>query len=345
MRKALIIVLLFLLIACGNNKQTENIKAYEMPIQISQGINLGNSLDCASRDRGFTLDTEEFWHNPITTKELIDNVAELNIDCIRVPVSYLNHVDEDYNIDPKWLDRVEEVVRWCLDNDLYTIINVHHDTGMNPSLNWIFADADNYEENLNKYIKLWTQIALRFKDYDEHLIFQGSGEWMNPERNWNRSDSYEDFEIVHKLNQEFINCVRNTGFNNAERYLMISPFSASGELDIIEAMFKEEFHDTAENRLILSVHSYELDINRIYEGGKYLAELSLKHKMPVVVDEFGYSIKNSRSRNIASAKAFNEISNSYKIPLIIWDDGYEYKLFDRNDYSISDNEIYQILFD
>ena len=340
-----IILLLLLLCSCSKKYELDDIKAYNLPISIKRGFNLGNSLECASKDYGYTLDTEEFWYNPKTDKKLIDFIADSGFDCIRVPVSYLNHVDDKLNIDPKWLDRVEEVVNYCLDNNLYTIINIHHDTGMNPSLNWIYADADDYYNNRDKYIFLWKQIGERFKDYDERLLFQGSGEWMNPERNFNRSDSYEDFKIVHDLNQDFINTIREIGFNNTDRYLMISAFAASAEIDILESMFYKEYEDVADNRLIISAHTYDSDVDNIYTQAKRIVEISNRYKMPIVIDEFGVSIKNNRKRNIDVIKSFSKISDNYNIPLIIWDDGYEYKIIDRNNYKISDNEIYDILFD
>ncbi len=344
MKKLLVILLSLLLVSCSDVNKIEDIKAVKFPLEIHRGFNLGNSLDCASKDKGYTLDTEEFWYNPKTNKHLIDYVKEIGFDCIRIPVTYLNHIDDNLIIDARWLDRVEESVKYSLENNLYTIINIHHDTGMNPSLNWIFADSDNYEENKEKYIKLWSQIADRFKDYDERLIFQGSGEWMNPERNWNRSDSYEDFKIVHELNQEFINVIRKSGSNNASRYLMISAFSASGESDILEAMFYKDFIDSIDNRLILSIHSYDLDIDRIYDASKDIVDISNKYSIPVIIDEFGISAIKNRNKSLKAFKAFNELSNAYDIPLIIWDDGYEYKLIDRNNYSISDKEVYEILF-
>ena len=109
-------------------------------------------------------------------------------------------------------------------------------------------------------------------------------------------------------------------------------------------MFYKDFIDSIENRLILSIHSYDLDIDRIYDASKDIVDISNKYNIPVIIDEFGISAIKNRNKSLKAFKAFNELSNAYDIPLIIWDDGYEYKLIDRNNYSISDKEVYEILF-
>ena len=122
------------------------------------GWNLGNSLDAMNKDRGFTLESETFWDNPKTTRDMIEAVKNAGFSAIRILVSYYNHRNEDGVVDPAWLeDRAAEVAGWALDSGLYAIVNVHHDTGLNPSLSWIYADTDIFEESRSDYAALWRQ--------------------------------------------------------------------------------------------------------------------------------------------------------------------------------------------
>ena len=195
--------------------------AFEVVEDMGIGWNLGNSLDAMNKNKGYNYNSETFWNNPVVTKELIDTVAAQGYGAIRVPVSWYNHIDSNGKIDEKWLARVAEVVNYCLDHDLYVIINVHHDAGMDQSYQWIYADVSTYDEDCKNLINLWSQIAVYFKDFDERLLFEATNEIMNRDSNWDWGVSWDDFRKVHDLDQEFINTVRETGGKNASRYLVV----------------------------------------------------------------------------------------------------------------------------
>ena len=245
-------------IASGGGKSVPDT-AYEVVQDMGIGWNLGNSLDAINPSKGYRYDSETFWNNPVVTKELIDAVADQGFKAIRVPVSWYNHIDENGVIDSKWLARVEEVVNYCLERDLYVIINVHHDAGMGEDYQWIFADVSTYEQDCKNLMNLWKQIAEYFKDYDERLLFEATNEIMNLDMNWDWGKSWDDFRVVHDLNQEFVNLVRATGGKNASRYLVLSTWAASPDSCQIEHLFYKEFTDTIANHLIISVHSYTDD--------------------------------------------------------------------------------------
>ncbi len=304
------------------------------------GWNLGNSLDAMNKDRGFTLESETFWGNPKTTRAMIEAVKNAGFGAIRIPVSYYNHRNEDGVVDPAWLDRVAEVAGWALGSGLYTVVNVHHDTGMNPSLRWIYADADFFEESRSDYAALWRQIAARFRNFDERLIFQSSGEWTNRERSWDGEKYGEDFRIVHELNQTFIDTVRASGGENAGRYLMISPYSASAEEEFVRAMFYKPFNDSEEDRLILSVHSYTVDPDIIRGGAAALSRLSREYNLPVVVDEIGFSGKTNRSVALTAVESYLTECRKYGFACFFWDDGYEYVVLDRVSGLPADGELF-----
>lgn len=346
MKKYIIIILMVFLVSCSSSRITIKQEpvivadsAFEIVKDMKIGWNLGNSLEAMSKKLGFTFDTETIWSNPLTTQKMIDTVKNSGFRSIRIPVSYYNHIDENGVVDEKWFARVEEVVKWALDADLYTIINIHHDTGMDPNLNWIFADCETIEQSLKDYCNIWSQIAERFKDYDHRLLFQSSGEWMNKDRNWNRSDSMDDFMVVHELNQAFIDVVRASGGNNINRFLMISPFSASAEEDIVRAMFYIPFKDDVDNRLILSVHSYSSNKQDIEKGALALKKISDDYNIPVVIDEFGVKVTEPRNKQIGIVETYVKLAVENGFTCMFWDDGYEYRIVDRNKLEVVDKDL------
>ena len=135
------------------------------------GWNLGNQLEANS---GGTP-SETAWGNPTITEKLIKQVKAQGFKSIRIPVSYLSKIGAgpNYTIDSKWLDRVQEVVDMCIDNGLYAIINVHGDGYYSIKGGWLLCGEPASEQKTikAKYKKVWEQIAKRFKNYDDHLVF------------------------------------------------------------------------------------------------------------------------------------------------------------------------------
>ncbi len=199
------------------NGISENPTASELVGDIVLGWNLGNTLDSHTKENE-GLASETSWQNPAATKEKIDAVKATGINAVRVPVTWYNHMDSSYKIDEEWMDRVEEVVNYVLDNDMYCIINVHHDTGENG---WLKASETNLEENKKKFAAIWEQICERFGGYGNKLLFEGFNEILNENNNWVNPNK-ESLNVVNELNQLFVDTVRTTGVNNAERYLILS---------------------------------------------------------------------------------------------------------------------------
>ena len=155
------------------NNEGMTLSAQEWTRDVVMGWNLGNSLECPY--------TETEWGNPKTTKAMIHAVAEAGFNAIRIPVRWINHVNNttDMIVNADWLARVKEVVDWCLEENMYVIINSHHEE---------WYDRNPYyskqEENNRMLAALWTCIATYFRDYDQRLIFAGTNEttvnWAAP---------------------------------------------------------------------------------------------------------------------------------------------------------------------
>ena len=158
-----------------------NIRQWDVPDtepfrfvrRLGAGWNLGNTFDATDDGfRGDDLDLEGYWCGVKTTREMIHALREAGFSTIRIPVSWHNHVDENDQIRKEWMDRVQEVVDWSLDEGLYVIVNVHHDN----ALKWLYPDSEHLKRTTAYLTSVWSQMAERFRDYDEHLILEAMNE-------------------------------------------------------------------------------------------------------------------------------------------------------------------------
>lgn len=233
------------------------------------GWNLGNTLDAFYGDI-HDLTTETCWGQPKTKAELFPMFKDAGFGAIRVPVTWNNHMDSNGKVDEAWMKRVHEVVDYVINAGMYCILNVHHDTGTDA---WIVADMDNYNTNKSKFEYLWRQIATEFKDYDEHLLFEGYNEMLDADNSWSyasskNTGSYDAtaasaaYNAVNSYAQSFVNAVRATGGNNVMRNLIVNTYGAcSGEgtwNDHLQDPLKQMQlpTDHIADHLIFEVHAY-----------------------------------------------------------------------------------------
>lgn len=300
------------------------------------GWNLGNAFDAwATRTPANELDLETSWCGAKTTKELIKTVKKAGFNTIRIPVSWHNHVDKDYNISDAWMNRVKEVVDWCLAEDLYVIINIHHDNDKND---YAYYRPSNAEKTQSvKYIKsIWTQVAKKFKDYGEKLVFQGMNEprltgskdyewWYNKD---NVPDEVKEaLELINLYNQTFVDAVRGTGGKNASRYLLIVGYAAKNDaLGTLSPYFKMP-KDTVKNRLIADAHYYGISVRESPKVIDGLYEAYTSKGIPVVISEYGLNengYKYSDNTDIAVLRMgdFYSYAREHGISVIVWDNNY-----------------------
>lgn len=265
------------------------------------GWNLGNTLDANSGLTGdFTkaeywgkqgIDSENCWGQPNTSKELMKMMKEAGFGAIRVPITWYNHMDKDGNVDKEWMKRVHTIVDYVIDNDLYCIINVHHDTGSGSangqkvptSLHWIMATEDNYNANKERFEKLWTQIAEEFKDYGEKLVFAGYNEMLDDVLTTSKGgdgnygigswcfasfNNYKDdvaasaYNAINSYAQSFVNAVRATGGNNTTRNLVVPTYAAANGSGNWNQHLQDPLKemklpaDKSEGHTIFEVHAY-----------------------------------------------------------------------------------------
>ncbi len=309
------------------------------------GWNLGNSLDATG---GSGLDTETSWSNPKTTQALIDKVKSLGFNTVRVPVSWGKHVSGDnYTIDSAWLARVKEVVDYCYKNDMYVILNIHHDTKSSASASGAgyYPRSSAYSSSEKFVTSVWSQAAEYFKDYDYHLIFETLNEprligtgyewWFNK---WNIPSEVKDaIDCINKLNQKAVDTIRNTGSNNRGRLIMCPGYDASIDGATVSGFKLPTDISGNKNRIAVSVHAYSpynFAMN-VGSGSTSTYTSSIKNELqdlfstlksnfrdkgiPVVIGEFGSTDKNNTAERVKWATDYTALAKKNNIPCVLWD--------------------------
>ena len=336
------------------------------------GFNLGNTFD-AYDDDGYAeneLAIEEYWQGVHTTEQLIKDIHAFGFDSIRIPVSWHNHVSDDFTISEAWLDRVNEVVDYAINDGMYVIINIHHD---NDAGDKGFYPDQAHAAQSDRYVsRIWSQLAEHFKDYDEHLVFEALNEprlvgnedewWFNAQN----PDCVESMKRINELNQLFVDTVRASGGNNASRFLMCPGYCAC--LDgCTNAWFKLPTDNGGfENRIILEVHGYTPysfaleypgtdkfnmkssgDTSDISYLVTQLYQKFICSGIPVVIDEFGARDKGGNLQaRVDYAAYYSAYAASRGIPVFWWDNGAfsgDGELFGIVDRRNTDNSVFDII--
>ena len=297
--------------------------------------NLGNAFDAS--DCTWLSDEMEYesaWCKAKTTEKLIKEIKSMGFDTIRIPVSWHNHVDSNYEISEKWMDRVEEVVDWSLDAGLYVILNVHHDIDKN----YYYPDSDHYKVSEKYMTAVWEQIADEFDDVDNRLIFELSNEprlkgtnvewWFqvnNPP-----ADVIDAVECINKINQASLDVIRKEGGKNKDRYILVGGYDTS--VDGVTVKGFELPKDTVKNRLIVDFHlytkskaTYKWAVDTIYDE-------FVSKGIPAILSEYNLDPGPNKYNDNSAAYLSDWVAYAREngISCAIWDNNdVAYKLIDR----------------
>ena len=306
--------------------------------KLGVGWNLGNTLDAPG--------SETAWGNPVTTEAMIREVKKGGFKTFRIPISWQvsNATNTgsnsrvgpapDYTIPEEWMSRVQQVVDWVYNADMNVIINTHHDNGYWLNTNPGASSDAMYEQ----FEKMWTQIAIRFKDYSDRLIFEPFNE-IRVHSNWSGDPSH--YAVVNELIDRFVKLVRKTGGNNATRYLLCPTYAAVTIPAAVEALRLPN-----DPYLIVSVHDYipqpftfkpgdfnpntsifEVEKNRTYYEETFgrLYNLFISKGIPVIMGEFGAVYKQNETELLKWAETYCSVARKYGLVCIYWDDGWQSK--------------------
>lgn len=233
------------------------MSSVEFAKNMGAGWNLGNQFDAFNNG----VSGETAWGNQKATPELFQKLKEYGFKSVRIPVTWLGQVGAapDYTINTAWLDRVAEVVGYAEDAGLNAIINIHHDGS--DGKYWLdskgcAADPEKQSATIAQLKAMWTQIANKFADKGDFLIFESLNEIHDGGWGWgdNRKDGGKQYKILNEWNQAFVDAVRATGGQNSTRFLGVPGYCTNPDLTI-EHFVKPS--DPADDRLLVSVHFYD----------------------------------------------------------------------------------------
>lgn len=322
----------------------KNIDAKTITEEMGAGWNLGNQMEAVNSWSGpDAFPSETAYGNPIITKELITAVKNEGFKSVRIPISYLTMIGsekEGYKIDADWLNRLEEVVGYVIENDMYAIINIHGDGYSTVKGGWLLPGlGDNQQEAIKaKYKACWEQIAEKFKDHNEKLIFESMNEVGADAKEDSKKEITAYYKNINAYNQLFVDTVRQSGGNNDKRWLLIPGINTNAALTNEDSGFilptdqyRSDTIPEKEKRIMVSVHYYapwtfcgqedymttqwgmestddsraatdglELDMEQTFEK---LRDDFVKRGYPVVIGEYGCVDKSQiKPEDVSSGK-------------------------------------------
>ena len=323
--------------------------ATEAVANMGVGWNLGNTFDSHNGQRTTDVTkSETMWGQPVTKAELMAMMKRGGFGAIRLPVTWYPHMDSNGKVDAQWMKRVHEVVDYIVDQGLYCILNIHHDTGADNDGNssWLKADMDVYNAVKQKYEYLWQQIATEFRDYDERLLFESYNEMLDTYNSWNFA-SYSSsnrwdatkaasaYEAINAYAQSFVDVVRSTGGNNARRNLVVNTYGACNGSGTWNTHLQDPLKqmklptDNTPGHLIFQVHAYpNIDVlanakSEVTRMIDYLKTYLVAQGAPVIIGEWGTGdtgndYLNHRARLLAFAQFFVQTAKANGMGTFKW---------------------------
>ena len=332
-------------------KEFTSISSVNFAKNLVIGWNLGNTLDANnSKSNNSGLTEETSWGMPYTTQAMIKAVADAGFKTIRVPVSWHNHLIDttNYTIDSEWMARVKQIVDWAIEEDMYVILNIHHDNQVASTLATsdglhgfaLSTTSTSVQTTSKKYLeKVWTQIATTFNDdYDAKLIFEVLNEprEIGTDLEWNINDSAtakKYCDVITDYENTCIAAIRATGGNNEQRYIMVPGYAASGTSPIMLGAYTLP-SDTAIDKLILSTHAYspynfamansdavfgDDDKGSLTYTFNYLKTNYTDKGIGVVMGEASASNKDNTEERIKWANYYFAKAKDAGISVVLWD--------------------------
>jgi len=330
--------------AADADEETTTIQDYVEAMQ--PGWNLGNTFDAVGAD-------ETAWGNPRVTQTFIEKIAAQGFKSIRIPVTFDQRMaaGPDYTIDEAFLSRLDQAIQWSLDEDMYVMINIHHDS-------WIWLEQgmhENHDESLARYKAIWTQLADRYKDYSTKVMFES----INEPRFWGSDEEKQTY--LDELNSSFYDIVRKSGGHNDVRPLVLPTLDTGSEPHKIEALhsFIKELKDP---NIIATIHYYgfwpfsvniagfttfnEETKNDIISTFDRAHDNFVADGIPVIIGEFGllgfdtdlYAIQ--QGEKLKFFEYMLHYAQEKQLTHMLWDNGQH---FGRQSYQWSDQELYDMM--
>lgn len=303
------------------------------------GWNLGNQFD-AQNDG---VSSETAWGNPVSTAATFTGIKAAGFTTVRIPVTWMGHIGEapDYLIEEAWMSKIETAVNRAEAAGLKALVNIHHDGADSKYwLNIKSAAASNVSDSLitAELKAIWTQIANRFKDKGDFLMFETMNEIQDG--GWGYGDNTKDggkqYRVLNNWNQACVDAIRATGGNNATRWIGIPGYSTNLDLTI---KYLELPKDPA-NKLAVAIHCYDpydftldckyntwgsdADKTQIENVMKRIKQTYLDRGVQAYIGEFGCAQRASDADEhyrLEYLAHYAQMARQYGISIMLWDNG------------------------
>ena len=329
---------------------------------MGKGWNLGNSFDGFDSDTNKEDAGETAWGNPEVTKELIKEIRDKGYNSIRMPMTTYRRYSEiggNYVINEAWLDRYKEVVEWAVEDGLYTMVNIHHDSWI-----WLkYWDGNVESEEYKRFVDLWEQIAEKFKDSSELVSFETINEPQFSDTKEDGTKITVDAQTrLDMLNKVAYDIIRNSGGNNDTRMIIIPTMHTNHEENNSEPAY-QLINSLNDENVIATIHYYSewvfsanLGITSFDEAlfdwsDTYTAREAAKGALDLVYNKFtkngigvvigewgllGYDSGaevNQLGEELKYYEYMNYLANERGISLMFWDNGSGINRLDTDNYS------------
>ncbi|MCM1054731.1 MAG: glycoside hydrolase family 5 protein [Bacteroides sp.] len=313
--------------------EMRGLTAKELIAEMKTGWNLGNSFDSIGED-------ETAWGNPVTTREMIDAVSAQGFDILRIPVTWGQHMGDapDYIIDPEFMARVKEVTDYGIDNGMYVILDTHHEPD-----SWLLPQSESMTDVEPQFTALWRQIAEEFADYGDHLVFEGINEARikGSPNEWN-GGTEDGRSCVNRLNEIFVDTVRQTGGNNSQRLLLVSTYAHAVTDSAFDGFITDYDQYTGVSLHAYTPYSFTYHSSESYETYewdsrekssidsvfKLIDKYVLSKDIPVMITEYGAVRKSLGNYTYNTNEVIKWLGDylgaakEYGIPCVWWDNNY-----------------------
>ena len=316
--------------------------------RLGWGWNLGNHFDTSSGEDN-KPNQWGYWDQAKPTQVLYNNLKKAGASTVRICVTWGNYQDTDtWTIKSDYMAEVKQNVDWAEAAGLNVILNLHHDEY------WLKIKEAASNSTVNDRIKpriekTWRQIAETFKTKGDFLFFESFNEVQDGGWGWgdNLRDGGKQYKTLNEWNQLVVNTIRDTGGNNATRWIGIPGYASSPKFALDDSFVLP--NDPA-NRVMVSVHFYDPDkftltpeTNGASEwghtaaAGKYitgtneehvvetfqrLQERYIAHNIPVYIGEYGCVMQKTNRSNLFRNYYLEYVcraAHTYHMPLCIWD--------------------------
>lgn len=322
-------------------------KGFEILNNIKLGWNIGNFLDAHDKKYCFKQynpkkveEVTKLWHNPILNLNCLNVLKEKGFNCVRIPITWCNFLCEEnktLKVTSELISYVKSIISYAISLDYYVILDVHHD---DQSWLKIACGKKEFKDVCKEFVALWTYIANEFKDYNNHLIFEGMNEVID--RTNNKEDwighNKKCYKNLNKLYKIFTNTVRNYSTENLNRTLMISTYGAQ-----IHKIALKRFKIPKDNNIIVDMHfyPYKAEEEHFIKKFKYVHKLFLNKQIPVILGEIG--IQSKHLENFDILKNYLDYLNKFNFKYIFWDNGKNRSLICRETAELKYEELFKYL--